>query len=442
MPVLFITPDADNSALAVVHGTCLSCNDGTEDNPIVLYAADADGIPPWVCSDCFASRHGSGPDYENVLHVGEIDNLLANYEYSLYSDRAAALNDLAPTTGMENDMPTSDLGSLRADRVVETYDFGNDYQPNQPRLLLPALSDREPRMVSVEQEIGKGREYIADQFFAGGFSTDPYTRGYHSGDDSGFCHVEEDASVNGEIVYGKLRLSDAAVAQRFEEALCLVRNSISDGEVKLDMRCGLHVHVDARGLNMDAITNLYNLWNHVEDTVFRLASANWRCHRTAVASHNYAPPTMKGLDTRAAIGSYFEGERGALNLANYLASRSRCRCGAFAYASWEDCTCDLPKSTVEFRVFNATANLRKVHAYTALSLAMVEASRRLRFNADDFPAFQFDRRNEAVTDVEATKRALSVIFEGMLPLTPTEKEDLAYCARNSSLADTYAEVYG
>lgn len=335
-------------------------------------------------------------------------------------------------------MPAS---SLRADRVVESYDFENDYLPSQPRLMLPALPDRDPRLVSVEQEIGKGREYIASAFFSGGFSLNDRARGYHSGDDGGFCRVEDDASVNAEIIYGKLRLNDPTVAQKFEDALCVVRDAITEGEVKLDMRCGLHVHVDAKGLGMREITNLYNLWNHVEDTVYRIGSANWRCHRTAVASTDYAPPTMKGLEGHTAIGSHFANERGALNLSNYLSSRSRCHCGAFAFAAWEDCTCDLPKATVEFRVFNATANLRKIHAYTALSVGMVEAARRLRITPDDFPAHGFNRRDaEEISNPEATKRALEVLFGGMIPLTDSEREDLTYCARNSSVAEVFATM--
>lgn len=128
-----------------------------------------------------------------------------------------------------------------------------------------------------------------------------------------------------------------------------------------------------------------------------------------------------------------QGARGALNLSNFLSARSYCHCGAFDFADWENCVCNLPKSTVEFRVFNATANLRKVHAYTALSLALVEEAKRKRYTTDKHPAFAFTR-GEVVTNKDQTKRALTLIFE-TLPLTRTEKNDLRYCAENSSLAE-------
>lgn len=443
MPIMFTTPDgwgrrSDPPSTLAIYGECDHCNMGSTEVPthtILLWSADQDGAAPWVCQSCFYHIHDFEPSVDEAGDCGYDPEVR---DYPLYQSFEAAAEAFSPPPTEGTNMPAS---SLRADRVVESYDFENDYRPSQPRLMLPALSDRDPRLVSVEQEIGKGREYIASAFFSGGFSLNDYASSYHSGDDGGFCRVEDDASVNAEIIYGRLRLSDPAVAQRFEDALCVVRDAITDGEVKLDMRCGLHVHVDAKGLGMREITNLYNLWNHVEDTVYRLGSANWRCHRTAVASTDYAPPTMKGLEGHAAIGSHFTDRRGALNLSNYLASRSRCHCGAFAFAAWEDCTCDLPKATVEFRVFNATANLRKIHAYTALSVGMVEAARRLTITPDDFPAHGFSRGDaENLTNVDASKRALEVLFGGMIPLTDSEREDLAYCARNSSLAEVFATM--
>lgn len=458
MPIMFTTPDgwgrrSDPPSTLTAWGECSDCGRGSCEDPryaVILWAADCDGQPPWICEYCFEGRHDRMPDMDAPGDCGfdiemvapRFDTMeTANANFTVQATAQAIARATAQIAVQEEtNMPTP-ASNLRADRVVESYDFENDYLPPQPHLMLPALSDRDARLVSVEQEIGKGREYIASAFFSGGFSLHDYASGYHSGDDGGFCRVEDDASVNAEIIYGKLRLSDPAVAQRFEDALCVVRDAITEGEVKLDMRCGLHVHVDAKGLGMREITNLYNLWNHVEDTVYRLGSANWRCHRTAVANTNYAPPTMKGLEGHAAIGEFFNGSRGALNLSNYLASRSRCHCGAFAYAAWEDCTCDLPKATVEFRVFNATANIRKVHAYTALSLGMVEAARRLTITPDDFPVHAFDRRHaETLRDTDATKKALEVIFGGMIPLTDSEREDLSYCARNSSVAEVFATM--
>lgn len=330
--------------------------------------------------------------------------------------------------------------ATRYDRIEEVYDVAGDYAPVAPRLMLPVLPDRDPRMISVEQEVGAGGHEIARALYDAGFAETEELQPYHSGA-SGFVYVEDDASVNAEVIYNKMRLDNPGIASTFEEALREVRTLISDGVSKLDMRCGLHVHVDIRGFGMAQVESLYHLWNHLEDTIFRLGAANWRCHRTCLASHNYAPATLKGLTTRGTIGRYFDSERGALNLCNFLNARGSCRCGAFVFADWENCTCDLRKTTAEFRVFNATANLRKMHAYTALSLALVETAKRITFTSEDFPAFHFHADEDQPMDTLATRDALELIFE-RLPLTESEKDDLAYCARNSGVAGVFGDLYG
>ncbi len=392
-----------------------------------VFATDRDGSAPVSCVSCFRDVHDEDPNDEG-------DDQLTPY----------AIEEALDAHDFIGDDDDESVGA-----IVESYSFESDYQPTGPRLCLPELPGRKARMVSVEQEVGMGSNEIAARLHQGGFARYDSRLGYHS---SGartntpehFVHVEEDSSVDGEIIYSKMRLDDPTTAARFEAALGVVKGSIQDDIAKLDMRCGLHVHVDAKGYGMAEVESLYHLWNHVEDTVFRLGAANWRCHRTSLASYNYAPPTMKHLDSRAAIGGHFsEGGRGALNLSNFLSSRGNCRCGAFSFAAWQDCTCDLGKSTVEFRVFNATANLRKIHAYTALSLAMVEAARNITFDSS-LTAFGFDRHAETIVgsvEIEKTKVALGILFEG-LPLTETEREDLAYCARNSAVAEIYEEVYG
>ena len=131
-------------------------------------------------------------------------------------------------------------------------------------------------------------------------------------------------------------------------------------------------------------------------------------------------------------------------MSNYLNARGYCRCGAFAFSDWRECTCNLGKATIEFRVFNATANLRKVHAFTALSLALVEyvANDPLGdFSPDNFPVFEWNGTTKTPPNEEASKRALAFIFED-LPLTEGEREDLRYCVENSSLALCGAELFG
>ncbi len=372
-------------------GDCDEC----EAVDVWLVSQDDDGEAPWVCSECY-DRQNDG-----------------NYDGDEYDENGDPID-------------------TRAAGQVEAYDFAGDHTPSPPVLLLPELENRAPRRISIEQEVGRGGTTLAQRLYDAGLCETPHKLGYHSaGSDGtgGICHVEDDGSVDAEIIYSMLRLDRPNIARTLEDALSVVRGAISEDECKLDMRCGFHVHVDIKGYGMKDVESLYHLWNHTEDTIYRIASANWSAHRSVVAEYDYSPATPKGLDSWRSIGARFENQRGALNFANYLAARGYCHCGAFAFAEWEKCECDLRKSTVEFRVFNATANLRKVHAYTALCLAMVSAAQERQYTAEEYPAFPWEGGRE-VRNVEATNRALSVLYS--LPLTDAEKDDLRYCVGCSS----------
>src|SRR5204863_507788 len=81
-------------------------------------------------------------------------------------------------------------------------------------------------------------ENAAHALHHAGLSSSDYMRGYHSGGAGEFCYVEEDGSVDGEIIYSRLRLSDAAHARKLEDALSVVQDLISEQEIGLDSRCG------------------------------------------------------------------------------------------------------------------------------------------------------------------------------------------------------------
>jgi hypothetical protein len=399
MPVLFVHDVWGNS-----FGQCDNCAEGTMNDEyrddawhLISYRGD------WFCENC----------YERIAENDDSDH-----------DEDGNARDEA------------------AENETETVSFESDYKPEPPRLMLPVIEGRDPRLISIEQEVGQGARDIAASLHAAGFSDYGHMLPYHSLEgDGALCKVEEDGSVNGEVIYSRLKLSEDSTARNLEDALCLVRDAVEAKNARLDMRCGFHVHVDAKGYGMQHVESLYHLWNHLEDTVYRLSAANWKTHRVLVAEHNYARQTQKGLSSRGSIGQYFESDRHALNFSNFLQARGYCRCGAFAFSDWENCSCNLPKSTVEFRVFNATANLRKIHAYTALSLAMTEAARREIFTVDKYPAFSFTQTEgmENVVHEGRSKNALAFLFE-RLPLTDSEREDLRYCADHSSLSEVVATL--
>lgn len=371
-----------------------------------IFSADDDGEAPWACASCYASRNGDEP-----------------------SGRFVYVDD-APDA--------EDDGSYEAQETTDD----EVRIPSSP-LALAVLPNRPARLLSFEQEVGRGGNYIAEQLHLGGFASDRYVHGYHHRHEArgDMVWVEEDGSVAAEVIWSKLDLTDANVARRFEDGLEVIRNGIRGGEVKLDMRCGLHIHV---GLGYDAllgtpaygsrsVESLYHLWNHLEDTMYRLASANWRCHRTEVAESNYAPPTRKGLVGVTQVGDAFQTGRGALNLSNYLSARGECNCGAFRFAAWEECVCELRMPTVEFRVFNASANKRKLRAYGALCLAMVAYAEQHKVQPNTHPVLGWERATELL-NVEESKQRLAFILDE-LPMTREERLDVVYCAEKSSLRE-------
>jgi hypothetical protein len=307
------------------------------------------------------------------------------------------------------------------------------------RMQVPALEDRPARMISFEQEFGGDAGAVAESLYDGGYAEDRYVCGYHSGG-GGFVRVEDDSSVDGEIIFSRLRLDHEATAAKLDGALDVVAYQLSNAEsISLDSRCGFHVHVDAgydvgRGrykcLSVDAVQSLYHLWNYLEDTIFRLGSANWSRHRTERADYNYAPPTPKALTGARDIGRAMQRERGALNLGNFLAARSYCSCGAFDFGAWNECTCELEQPTVEFRVFNATANKRKIRAYIALCLALVAYAEQNTITEATHPVHEWCGTD--MLDSERSQERLRFILRE-LPLTDVEREDLRYCAERSSL---------
>lgn len=385
---------------------------------------------PCQCSDCVARRRELG-----IPEDGSGD---ADYGLELYGD---------PYDDVEDEpMPR---GTFRPDNPGGTESSSDDVTARAeddappPGTLLEPIGTRAPRLVSFEQEIGGDGHALAAALFEEGHSQYDRMRGYHSSDGRGWLHVEDDSSVDGEVIYSRLRLNRRGVARQVEQALGVVQDHIAEGTVSLDQRCGFHVHVGLgfdvlpssgnpiRAYSMDQVRSLYHLWNYCEDTVFRLASANWKRHRSD-HGNNYAPETDKSLSdsNRRNMGDTLANYRGALNLSPYLNARHNCGCGATFWSAWDECDCALGKPTVEFRVFNGTANTRKVRAYTALSLALVGYAAERPIVEGELAIHPW--RGSTQIDEDASGEVLGFILND-LPLTDAERADVTYCAANSMM---------
>lgn len=302
--------------------------------------------------------------------------------------------------------------------------------PNVPTssMRIPNRPTRTSRLLSFEQEVWSGGGRAAEALYNGGFIASPTVDEYHCGSRD-FCHVEHDASVDAEIIWSRLRLSDAHVARKFQDGLIVVRELVHSGSVLLNLDCGGHMHVDASGVGVDDLMTLYVLWNHLEDVLFALAGANWSGHRSVMHDNSYSLKIRKELSTPSAVVRAMSSDRDGLNFSPLLAARARCRCGATLSGDWASCTCMHEKETIEFRLWNTTVNLKKVHAYSALSISLVEWAVRNRATVSDFPATS---SNMSLTLKNVQKPWRFIMEE--LALTARERASVGYCARNSELA--------
>lgn len=326
--------------------------------------------------------------------------------------------------------------------------FDEEAVINARRLRIPTIPGRENvRTCGVEIEGANGQgtgEDLAQALYALDLSSFDEMAGYHHGSGSGFCHVESDSSVDWELVIGPFNPAEQSDVTRLNQAVRLVRDMVHEGDLGLDLRAGLHIHIGAERVSLDGAFHLNTLFAYLEDVIFRLGAARWPIHR-AVANTHYTQPIPKEL--RKLEFARTHGDEGsryyALSFNNYFRRMlQNCTCGAVRYDSWEDCTCDLGKCTFEFRVFNTTANPRKLHAYLALTQALVSKALSMERVSDpqsDFPAMTFEAsRFKDLDDVrqEELRAAWSERLAWMfaeLPLTDSEKESLIYCIKHSEL---------
>lgn len=318
----------------------------------------------------------------------------------------------------------------------------------EQELAIPVIEGRENiRRCGVEIEGANATQTgqnLAAALYDAGVSNASGMGSYHSGDALGFAHVEQDSSVDWECVIGPINFAVAEDVSRLNTAVRTIRSMVRDGRLGLDLRAGCHIHIEASRTSLDGAFNLSTLFAYAEDTIFRLAAARWPIHR-AVQDTHYTQPIPKEIRKVQFARAHSESDNAryyALSFNNYFRQMlSKCRCGASRYDSWEDCTCNLGKCTFEFRVFNTTANPRKLHAYFALTQALVAyAMAQGKVDPEEWPAEAFmpQRFKDMPEDTqEATVASWRTRLAWMftyLPLTGDEKESLAYCVRNSELA--------
>lgn len=190
-----------------------------------------------------------------------------------------------------------------------------------------------------------------------------------------------DSTCDGELVFGRLRLCDRFAAEAYARSLATIAELHRRGDVTVGMRAGHHIHIgardqDGRGMSPSSLVSLYSVFAHCEDLLYRLASAGWSQHRDESSNGSWAKPIPKlgSLEkTPRNVGNAIGGQKyQGLNIANYIANVRNCRCGAFAYGDWSECTCSDDYATIEWRLFNASVSPRKIRAYIAIAHCLTD----------------------------------------------------------------------
>lgn len=330
------------------------------------------------------------------------------------------------------------------DKNIEVFD--DDSEMPATRLALPTIEGRERiRFCGLEIEgvniHPEGHNILAQDFYdlnLSGFNT---RRSYHERHDSGFVHVERDSSCDWEAVIGPINMAANRDVRNLNTVIKQIRTRIKDKTLKLSLNCGLHIHVSAEKVGIKQAHNLHLLYTYLEDIMYRLGAAKWPMHRAVVnGDHSYqlSPRSVNKINF---INNYMENRYHGLSFSNYFQKMmNHCGCGAGRFGLFEECECSLSKCTFEFRIFNTTANTRKIHAYTALTQALVaKALSMTEFDLEKMPASVFNLRNfkdmhsshQELLEDEWFPRMKFILEE--LPLTNEEKESILYCVENSEM---------
>lgn len=325
--------------------------------------------------------------------------------------------------------------------------FDNDSNMPATRLAIPTIEGRERiRFCGLEIEgmniLYNSHNILAMDLFEQDLSAFDSRRGYHERYNGGFSHIERDSSCDWEAVIGPINMANTVEVRKLNQVIRTIRDRIKDKTVKLSLNCGLHIHVSAEKVGIEQAHNLHLIYTYLEDIMYRLGAAKWPMHRAIInGDHSYqlSPRTSNRLDF---VKRYQENRYQGLSFSNYFQRMlNNCTCSAGRFGLFEECQCSLEKCTFEFRVFNTTANTKKIHAYMALTQAMIAKALSTRdFNLEEMPEMGYNVRN--FKDMNSNQQEemqlkwmprMKFILEE-LPLTNNERDSILYCVESSEIA--------
>jgi hypothetical protein len=334
---------------------------------------------------------------------------------------------------------------IDAERIPhEKWDEGE--LPKGGSLRLAALVNRPVRVISIETEVDGDAHALANTLYNAGYIREGFVESYSTKcpDTSSWpAFLKHDGSVTGgELIHYLMQFDKAEHANSVKEILAKLRSLQKVGKVEYNANCGGHIHIDAHNFSTDNIWRLVTGYNYLEDVIFRLAGAGCSYgHRTLVAGHDranngrgYSHPTAKGpwgVKSNAFRACMGQDRMTGLNFKPYQNAVEYCACGAGA-DNLRNCTCVLPKCTIEWRVWNSTGNPRILHGWLAFMQSLhawADTPKEMtNVEEDAYPTFGWTKKKWQETGLGHRKVALERvrwIFEKLV-FSANEKDSLLY----------------
>jgi hypothetical protein len=322
--------------------------------------------------------------------------------------------------------------------------------PRSGSLVIPGLPERPSRTITVEIEYDSDHaSWVAGYFFRKGFTSSASIANYSATGEARTaypCLLKSDGSVTGgELVAFMFNLDDEKHATILLDLLDTCNKLKQAKKIRFSVNAGGHIHQDAHNISVADGFALVTVFNYLEDTLHRIAGAGddghqWT-HRALHGNNHGSHAVLKGpFGSKRAFGAKMrEFSRAALNIQHFVNAMANCSCGAREYEAWNECTCVLPKNTVEWRVFNPTISPRVLHGWVAMIQSISAYATAIEINEADFPVFEFVRQKveHMLADAKGkwakkSEERLAWMFTH-LPMTADEKDSLLYSIKKSEL---------
>lgn len=203
----------------------------------------------------------------------------------------------------------------------------------------------------------------------------------HAGYSETAWTVKRDGSVGngGELVSPPLDFDNEEHRAQVTTAV----TALQAAGARPDSTAGIHVHIEA--LNFDGtpltgrqIASVVRFFHKFEDAIYRIASSGWRSIRSGARTYAKRIPTQTAeaimkVHTIEELERVWDGRQARVarraNLYGSRVGQHHDRYYGLNLRSY------FSRNTIEFRVFNSSCNPKRVQAYIALCMAIVDDAR-------------------------------------------------------------------